>query len=156
MLSKTLKAIAGIDLVHMAQFVRFCSVGAVGFIVDAGTLLIAVHLFGVDPIGARLMSFFVAVLTTFELNRRWAFRDRGRRRWLKALTSYLGVQGLGFCCNFGLYTLLYLTLPQRYNAPLFCLAAASAVAIVINYLGASLVVFRPIARVEGHVGEPRG
>ncbi len=152
-----MKTIAGIDLALTAHFLRFCAVGAVGFIVDAGTLLIAVHLFGIDPIGGRLFSFSVAVLATFELNRRWAFRDRGGRRWLRALVSYLGVQGLGFCCNFGLYTLLYLTLPQRYNAPLFGLAVASAVAIVINYLGASLLVFRPTGnRTERHVGEPRG
>lgn len=131
------------DVARLRQFLRFCAVGAVGFIVDAGVLLIGLRALGFDPIGGRLVSFSVAVLTTFELNRRWAFRDDGGRRYLAAAASYLGVQGLGFLCNLGVYSLLYLTLPPRFNAPLLCLAVASAVALMINYVGASLVVFRP-------------
>ena len=131
------------DAARLRQFLRFCAVGAVGFVVDAGVLLIGLRVFGFDPIGGRLLSFSVAVLTTFELNRRWAFRAGRDRRYLASAASYLGVQGLGFLCNFGVYSLLYLALPPRFNAPLLCLAVASAVALLVNYVGASLVVFRP-------------
>ncbi|MGI3903975.1 MAG: GtrA family protein [Janthinobacterium lividum] len=139
---------------RLLQFLRFCVVGAVGFIVDAGVLLIEVHAFHVDPIWGRLVSFAIAVLTTFEFNRRWAFKQRGARPYLMALASYLGVQGLGFACNFSLYTLLYLALPPGYNAPLFCLAIASLVALSVNYAGASLVVFRTKGAQASRLGRP--
>ena len=131
-----------LDRGRLFQFLRFCAVGGVGFVVDAAALLAAVHLCGLDPIGARLLSFAAAVLATFELNRRWAFRGGGTRPYWAALSSYLGVQGVGFACNFGLYTLLYLTLPEPYSSPLPCLAVASAAALAVNYAGASLIVFR--------------
>lgn len=149
-----MRAISASGGPRLLQFLRFCTVGAVGFIVDAGVLLIEVHAFHVDPIWGRLASYAVAVLTTFELNRRWAFRQRGDRPYLKALASYLGVQGLGFACNFGLYTTLYLALPPGYNAPLFCLAIASLVALTVNYAGASLVVFPTKAPQADRLGRP--
>ena len=148
------RATSVIGAARLMQFLRFCAVGAIGFIVDAGVLLIEVHAFGVDPIWGRLMSFSVAVLTTFEFNRCWAFRRQGDHPYLAALASYLGVQGLGFACNFGIYTVLYLALPPRYNAPLLCLAVASLIALTVNYAGASLVVFRTKAPQADRLGGP--
>lgn len=139
----------GANRARALQFLRFCVVGAAGFLVDAAVLLATVDLLGVDPIRARLLSFSVAVLATFELNRRWAFRNRGTKRYGAALATYLGVQGLGFACNFGIYTASYLGLPPPYDAPLLCLALASGAALVVNYVGASLLVFRSPARGTG-------
>ncbi len=90
----------------------------------------------------RLLSFSIAVLVTFELNRRWAFKQGAAKPYWAALSTYLAVQGIGFACNFGIYAVLYLTLPLSYDAPLLCLAIASAAALLVNYAGASLVVFR--------------
>ncbi len=131
-----------LDLDRAVQFLRFCTVGGVGFVIDAGALEVATRLVGLDPIAGRLLSFGIAVLVTFELNRRWAFKHGGSKSYWAALSSYLGVQGVGFACNFCIYTALYLTLPLRYDAPLLCLAVSSAAALVVNYAGASLIVFR--------------
>lgn len=126
----------------LAEFLRFCIVGAVGFMVDAGVLMLCIHVFGVDAVSGRLVSFAIAVMATFELNRRWAFQRGGHSTYFALLATYLGVQGLGFLCNLGIYTLLYVALPQPFNAPLFCLVVASAFALLVNYAGARLVVFR--------------
>ena len=83
------------------------------------------------------------MLTTFDLNRRWAFRGAGATPYWRALATYGGVQGLGFGCNVSIYTALYLALPPPFGAPMTCLVAASAAALLINYAGASRVVFRP-------------
>ena len=149
-----MRATIAIDVARLLQFLRFCAVGAIGFVVDAGVLLIEWRAFGVDPSWGRLVSFSVAVLTTFEFNRRWAFQQRGDRPYLAALARYLGVQGLGFGCNFGIYTLLYLALPPGYNAPLFCLAVASLIALTVNYVGASLIVFRSKVPQADRLGGP--
>ncbi len=130
------------DASRAIQFLRFCAVGGIGFVADAGALAVATRLLGLDPITGRLLSFGIAVLVTFELNRRWAFKQRSAKPYWTALSTYLGVQGIGFACNFGIYAVLYLTLPLRYDAPLLCLAIASGAALLVNYAGASLVVFR--------------
>ncbi len=124
-------------------FLRFCAVGAAGFLADAGVLATLVHGLRLDPIAARVFSFGVAVTLTFELNRTWAFGTSVGRRRIEAFGAYLGVQGLGFACNLVIYTLLFLGLPKPLNAPILCLACASAVALVVNYAGARLLVFRP-------------
>ena len=127
------------------QFLRFCGVGGVGFAVDALALMACIHGLGLGPIPARLASAVVAILTTFELNRRWAFRGAGSERWWAGFAAYAGVQGIGLACNVAVYVGCNLLLPPPLNAPLICLAAASGAALLVNYAGASRVVFRPKA-----------
>ncbi|RYC30250.1 GtrA family protein [Lichenibacterium minor] len=124
------------------RFLRFCCVGGIGFCVDAAMLLAFVHLLGSDPIVARLPSAACGILTTFELNRRWAFRGAAIQSYGAALAVYVGVQSLGLACNMAVYTACYLLLPRPFGTPLVCLAAAAGTAMLINYAGASRVVFR--------------
>ncbi|RYC28823.1 GtrA family protein [Lichenibacterium minor] len=133
--------------VNLAQFARFAAVGGVGFCVDAGVLLVLVRVFRTDPIPSRLLSSAVAVVATYALNRVWAFR--AQVGFLRGLGLYIAVQGLGFVCNLSIYSALYLLVPPPWNAPLACLAVASAFALVINYLGAKLIVFRATDRPRG-------
>lgn len=138
-------AAAGLYRAESAQFLRFCCVGGAGFFVNAAALMGLVHLAGVDPFVAWPLSAVAAILTTFELNRRWAFRSGGAERYGAALATYAGVQSLGLACNFAVYAGCYVLLPPPLNAPLFCLVAASAAALAFNYAGASRVVFRAVA-----------
>ena len=124
------------------QFLRFCAVGAVGFAVDAAVLTLVVASGSMDPIGGRLISFACAVMATFELNRRWAFRLIPPLPYITTLIAYLGVQGVGFVCNLAAYVVLYKLLPPPFNQPLLCLALASALALVVNFSGSRLMVFR--------------
>ncbi|MDX7952399.1 GtrA family protein [Lichenihabitans sp. Uapishka_5] len=125
-----------------SQFVRFCIIGAVGFVTDASVLMALIHWGSLHPLAARLGSFACAVVVTFELNRRWTFRDSGERAYLGMLAKYLGVQGIGFILNLAIYTGIYFLLRPASSAPLIALALASIVALFLNYLGARLVVFQ--------------
>lgn len=126
---------------EVAQFLRFAAVGAVGFALDDGVLLICIHAFRLDPVESRFVSFAVAVACTFQLNRAWAFSGRADPGFARGLALYLGVQGFGFCCNLGIFASLVLMAPPPLNDPTLCLAAASAAALVVNYLGSRTVVF---------------
>ena len=117
-------------------------VGGVGFCVDAAILQLLAGAEGMDPIVARFASFGGAVLATFELNRRWAFAGAVPQPYLNRLAAYLGVQGVGFVFNLGAYSAAYLFLPPPLNAPVLSLAYASALALLVNFAGARLVVFR--------------
>lgn len=123
-------------------FMRFCAVGGGGFVIDAGILAILVHVFGFPPLGSRVVSAAIAILATFAMNYYWAFDRAGGVSVIKALASYISVQGVGFACNFAIYTLCVTQLPAPFNGPMLGITVASAVALAVNYLGARLFTFR--------------
>lgn len=129
-----------------ARFLRFCVVGGTGFLADTGLLLAIVHILGVIPILAKILSFGMAVFVTFELNRRWAFGATRHDRVWRALATYFGVQSTGFVCNFGVFTLLLYAAPAPFNNLVLCSVAASGAALFVNYIGARRLVFgaRPV------------
>ena len=129
-----------------AAFLRYGAVGAIGFAVDAGTLQMLVFAAGIPPIPARLLSFSVAVLVTFALNHRWTFAGAGSDGTVAAFLAYLGVQGVAFAVNLGIYAGWILWVATPWNIPLLGLAVASVIGLVVNYAGSRFVVF----------GSPRG
>jgi len=58
------------------QLVRFCVVGASGYVVNLVVFAVALELFGVHHIVAAVAAFCVAWLNNFALNRGWTFRGR--------------------------------------------------------------------------------
>jgi putative flippase GtrA len=123
------------------RFARFCLVGGLGFVTDAGVMALCIHGLGWGPITARVLSFTVAVLVTFQLNRTFSFADRRGLPILPALAGYLMVQAFGFACNMLVFALAILRLPAPFCAPLAALALASAAALFLNYAGARFLVF---------------
>ena len=126
---------------ELKQFVPFCVVGGIGFIVDAGILALMVHGFGVGPLVSRLVSFPCAMTTTWYLNRKVTFSssaaDRTSREWVR----YALVSITGNMVNFGIYVLCIGMFQVMYDFPEFALAIAAAVALFFNYIGASRFVF---------------
>jgi putative flippase GtrA len=124
------------------HFARFCVVGGLGFIVDFTVLKTVVHL-GMSPIGGRVVSFCVAVMATWLVNRAWTFRHHaGEQSLLKELGSYLAVQSVGFAANFAVYTAMVVGISALQGRLLPPMAAGTAAGLVINYLGAKHIVFR--------------
>jgi putative flippase GtrA len=133
---------------ELTRFLRYCVVGTAGFITDATVLLALVHGFAMNPLLARVFSFSLAVMLTFALNQHWTFPAGRRQGLIASFATYLGVQGLGLACNAAIYAVAILALPAPFNAPLFALAIASAVALAVNYGGAKRLVFNVEARGE--------
>jgi putative flippase GtrA len=128
------------------HFARFCVVGGLGFVVDFTVLKAVVHL-GMNPIGGRLVSFCVAVIATWLVNRAWTFRHHGgEQSLLKELASYLAVQSVGFAANFAVYTGMVVGVTALQGRLLPPMVAGTAAGLVINYLGAKHIVFRRRAR----------
>lgn len=125
----------------MIRFVRFCVVGAVGFIVDGGILALLTHELGIGPIRSRVVSFSVAVIITWAMNRRWAFRDRVQANMPRELFNYVAMQVLGLIINFSAYTGLVLYATAPFNYPLIALCIASAIALSFNFAALLKFVF---------------
>lgn len=128
------------------QFVRFCLVGGLGFMLDAGVLMGLVSM-GWHPLLARLLSFLVAATGTWLLNRSFTFsnapRDGAGRQWF----HYLTVNGLGGGINYLCYALAYWLVDEVRQQPVIGVAIGSAVALLFNYFANKHLVFRTLPKV---------
>ena len=106
----------------------YAVVGAIGFLVGAGVLHFLLATTGVGPIGARLVSFPIALAVTFILNRQLVFAG-SRHSLAVAIPAYVGVQGVGYLVNMAIYSLLVFSAPWPLSHPLVALAVASGVAL---------------------------
>lgn len=128
----------------MRRFAAFVAVGTIGFFVDAGVLTALVHYRGANPYAARVLSFAVAVIATWALNRRFTFDSDASSAKERAAEygRYFSVQSLGAVANLAVYSICLLMWPQLISWLIVPLAFGSAVGLVINFLGSKLWVFR--------------
>jgi putative flippase GtrA len=139
-----------------ARVLRFGFVGGVGFLTDAGCLA-ALLTAGAAPVPARLGSIAMALLVTWLLNRRLAFRSPLPPS-LGEFSRYAAVGATSSAINFAVYSALLLTTASV--TPLMATAAGSAVAMTVTFLGLERFVFgraalRRAARRPGPRSSPR-
>ena len=94
------------------RWLRFALVGGVGFAVDSFILSFEVLYFGLDPVVARLLSFTLAILITWFLNRFFAFPSAVGGYFGWRLFFYVLVGCLGFLVNFFIYWALIFFIPS--------------------------------------------
>lgn len=128
----------------MQQILRFCLVGGIGFMIDAGVLE-ALYLCCLDPASARLFSYLAAATVTWLLNRRFTFHVAGLRDPFGEWLRYLAANGLGFGINYAAYLLALFTLSPVRENPVIGVVIGSLAAIGINYLANKHWVFRAVA-----------
>lgn len=138
-------------------FLRFGTVGAVGFIVDLVILSLLVRFAGFSPspvnlgiiavlltvqMQARFISFPIAVAATWTLNRNWTFREQASRPLISEVVSYVTVQGTGGLANVGVYCLVLMVLPALSAWPIIPLAIGSGVGLCLTFIGSKYWAFR--------------
>ena len=123
-------------------FLRYGLVGATGFSVDAAILHLMVNGLGLHYVSGRLVSFSVAVVVTWLLNRTFTFRTAGSAGRLKEAAVYVGVQIAGGVANISIYTLAIMMVPTLKGWLLLPLALGSAAGLCLTYLGAKHLAFR--------------
>jgi putative flippase GtrA len=118
------------------QLLKFCVVGATGYVVNLGVYTFLLRGFGVHYIPAAICSFLVAVTNNYTWNRHWTFR---------AQKGHYGYQGMRFFVVSALALLANLGVLEVYvEAGLDkVLAQAIAIAIVtpVNFIGNKLWSF---------------
>lgn len=129
--------------VGVAQFLRFCIVGTVGFAVDGGLTLLLSQLAGVDPLPARAVAFLVAASITWLLNRSYTFKmGGGGSSWL----PYVVCTALGALINLGVYSAWLAWAGQGGVQILAGVALGSVAGLGFNFLVSRHVVFRTASR----------
>jgi putative flippase GtrA len=122
------------------QFLRFCIVGALGFVTDFTVLYVAVKWLGLGTVGGRLLSFLVAVTVTWKVNRHFTFvrKDAGSlREWLR----YLMFTGIGGGINIAICQLWLHFTDERTLNLFLSVAAGSGVAMMFNFVVSKRAVF---------------
>ena len=122
------------------QFFRFAAFGVLGFGVDAGTLLVARSLFGMNLYGARVMSFLAAVTTTWALNRRFTFRRTSLAHFSEWL-RFMAFNAVGGLVNFGTYVWMVHELAMVRDVPVIGVAAGSVAGLFVNFTLTKMFVF---------------
>ncbi|XAH22849.1 GtrA family protein [Xylophilus sp. GW821-FHT01B05] len=125
------------------QFLIFCVVGTIGFVVDLGVL------YGLAPLlgwyGGRVASFWAAATTTWWFNRRITFAAgaaalRGAGIW-REYGRYLATMLGGAALNYLAYAATLHWLPGHGGAALG-VALGSLAGLSVNFLSARYFVFR--------------
>lgn len=125
----------------LQRFLRFGIAGGAGFIVDAGVLMALTGTLG--PVWGRLVSFVLAVLTTWLINRNFAFRDRPSSQKLHVeFGRYLASMMVGGAANWLAYGLVLAFMPPGPLVPLVGVTAGTAAGLFINLFLAQRFVFR--------------
>jgi putative flippase GtrA len=125
------------------QIIPFTVVGVIGFAIDAGALTILMSASGLSPYQARAISFPLAVLGTWLINRRWTFRSSQPVRQSIGIeyVRYLFVQSLGAASNLCVFAFALARQPELIRYPVIPLAIGAAVGLAINFVGSRMWVF---------------
>ncbi len=124
----------------MKQFLRFCMVGALGFVTDFSMLYLGVKVLGLGTVSGRLLSFVIAATVTWKANRHFTFVQQGQGS-LREWAQYLLLTSLGGGINVIVYT-IWLWLTDHSTLNLFlAVAAGSAVALAFNFAMSKYAVF---------------
>lgn len=125
----------------MNQLLRFCAVGACGFVIDAGILQILISGGATNPYLARIASFLLAASATWLLNRRYTF-DVKHRPTHAEWARYVAFMMLGALVNYGAFaiSIAYWELAKAH--PWLGVALGSVAGLWVNFLTSRLLVFR--------------
>ena len=123
----------------MKKLFWFAVAGSIGFIVDAGLLMLLLHFTSIGPFGARAISIPAAMLATWMFNRSFTFEKSSQSLAVEGF-RYGTVGVVSALINYGIYSGLLIAIPIL--RPTFAVVMASAAATAFSFFGYSRFVFR--------------
>lgn len=123
----------------VGAFARFCAVGVVGFIVDAGMTLALTQTAGWQPLPGRVLAFVIAATVTWTLNRRFTFRSaKGAATW----APYVALTSIGAGINVGTYMAWLWLAGEGASSILAGVALGSVIALGFNFVASRAIFTR--------------
>ncbi len=122
------------------EFLRFGTVGGIGFVVDNATVYGTRAAIGLYWAGAA--AYLTAATTTWLINRLWTFRGRGTGPMHKQWALFLAVNLIGFVLNRGTYAICVTFSAIAAANPVLAIAAGTVAGMFVNFHFSRTVVFR--------------
>lgn len=126
---------------YFNQFFLFALIGGSCFTVDSGILIILIKLCQMNAIEARIVSFLLATLTSWFLNRTFTFSAQEKRIQLLELLKFIAFSCIGGSINFFIYTCVILYLGQGITVVLLALIFSTGVSMFFNFFAYKFLVF---------------
>jgi len=124
------------------QLLRFTLVGAAGFLVDAGALVLATKGLGLGLYSGRVFSYLCAATFTWICNRRFTFTSDGQDNRLIQWLRFLGANAIGGAVNYGVYAVLVAFTDVGAAWPVIGVAAGSLAGLLFNFAASKFWVFK--------------
>lgn len=120
------------------EFLRFCLVGGLGFVIDAGVTLAMTWAVGASALVARVPAFLIAATATWLLHARFTFSKPQRASsWLR----YVLLTAVGALINLVTYLAWLEMTGIRPLQVVLGVAAGSAVALTFNFFASRRWIF---------------
>ena len=132
---------------NINQIFWFIFVGTIGFIVDAGILEFVVKYTDTGLFRGRVISFSIAVIVTWQLNRILTFKQEevsviGVKKALLEFLKYLFSSSLSISINFGIYSFLIVSFVLCHDIPSLAVALGSVAAMFVTFFMSKYWVFK--------------
>jgi dolichol-phosphate mannosyltransferase len=124
------------------QFIKFCTVGFLGLIVDTAVLVSIVELLLFDPRLAAIFAFLAAVIWNYTFNRVWTFEKGRYTKIVHSYISFVAVCLVGLGIRIGVMHLL-IQYGGMGRKPWYILASFVGIflATIFNFLGSKYIAF---------------
>jgi putative flippase GtrA len=123
------------------ELILFGVIGTLGLLIDIAVLYALKPMFGLFL--SRGVSFFVAAITTWYLNKTITFK--GNKSTLpihQELIAYVGLMLLGGAANYATYIWLVIAYEYVQSNPFLAVAAGSLAGMFFNYSTSKFVLFK--------------
>jgi putative flippase GtrA len=125
----------------VTRLLRFGVVGVIGFLVDAGVLMLLTGPLVLNAYLARVPSFLMGATSTWLCNRYWTFADRRGRNRLREWSRYMAAMLVGGLVNYGTFALAVATVDAVRAMPVIGVALGSVAGMFVNYASSSRLIF---------------
>jgi|GEM_PF-3296517 len=125
------------------RFLKYCAVGAVGFLADFGGTEVLFQS-GIDVQIARILAMSLAILTTYVLHKKYTFEASPKTdRVAKQFFLFYATQAFSAVLNYAVFFVLIHLLPETWGiaARFLSISAGVATGLVTNYFLLRAYVF---------------
>ena len=124
----------------IAEFLRFGTVGAIGFAIDTATVYALRASIGLYWAGAA--AYLVAASCNWLINRLWTFRGKGSGPMHRQWALFLAANAAGFAFNRGTYFAIITLSATAVTYPVLAIFCGSLAGMFLNFHLSRTLVFR--------------
>lgn len=127
------------------SILKFIIVGSIGFVIDVSILYLCIHFLETNLVVSRIISFSIAVIITWLLNRVYTFKMstpyKKRKHYFMEFFKYLIGSSISISINFGVYMFVISFFSLALKTPILAVAIGSISAMFFSYIFSKYYIF---------------